>query len=42
MAGPTVRFVALGAHPLGGLPEPMPLFQVAAKGLPGRFPPLRT
>ncbi len=37
-----VRFKALGAHKLRGLPEPVPLFQVAAKGLPHRFPPLRT
>lgn len=37
-----VRFLALGAHKLRGLPEPVPLFQVAAKGLPHRFAPLRT
>ena len=37
-----VRFNALGAHKLRGLPEPVALFQVAAKGLPSRFPPLRT
>jgi class 3 adenylate cyclase len=37
-----VRFVALGTHKLRGLPEAVPLFQVAAKGLPTRFPPLRT
>jgi class 3 adenylate cyclase len=37
-----VRFIALGAHRLRGLTEPMPLFQVSAKGLPARFPPLRT
>jgi class 3 adenylate cyclase len=36
-----VRFNALGSHKLRGLPEPVPLFQVAAKGLPTRFPPLR-
>jgi class 3 adenylate cyclase len=36
-----VRFVALGSHKLRGLPEPVPLFQLAAKGLPTRFPPLR-
>ena len=36
-----VRFVALGAHRLRGIAEPMPLFQVAATGLPSRFPPLR-
>jgi class 3 adenylate cyclase len=40
--GPPVRFVALGPHPLRGLKEPVPLFQVRAKGLPSRFPPLRT
>ena len=37
-----VRFKALGAHKLRGLPEPVELFQVAAKGLPSTFPPLRT
>lgn len=37
-----VRFRALGSHRLRGLPEAMPLFQVAATGLPTRFPPLRT
>jgi len=37
-----VRFSALGAHRLRGLPEPVPLYQVAAKGLRARFPPLRT
>lgn len=37
-----VRFKALGAHRLRGLPEPVHLYQVAAKGLPSRFPPLRT
>ena len=36
-----VRFVALGTHRLRGLPEPVPLFQVGAKGLATRFPPLR-
>ena len=36
-----VRFVALGSHRLKGLPEPVPLFQVAAKGLTRQFPPLR-
>jgi class 3 adenylate cyclase len=43
--GPTpngVRFMRLGEHRLRGLPEPVPLFQVAAKGLVTRFPPLRT
>lgn len=37
-----VRFMALGSHRLRGLPEAVPLFQVAAKGLPARFPPLRS
>ncbi len=37
-----VRFKALGLHKLRGLPEPVPLFQVAAKGLPNTFPALRT
>ena len=37
-----VRFKALGSHKLRGLPEAMALYQVAAKGLPTRFPPLRT
>jgi class 3 adenylate cyclase len=37
-----VRFKALGCHRLRGLPNPVLLFQVAAKGLPTRFPPLRT
>lgn len=37
-----VRFRALGPHRLRGLPDAVPLFQVAAKGLPTRFPPLRT
>jgi class 3 adenylate cyclase len=36
-----VRFRALGAHKLRGLPDAVPLFQVAAKGLPSKFPPLR-
>lgn len=36
-----VRFVALGRHRLRGLPEPVPLFQVAGRGLTPRFPPLR-
>jgi class 3 adenylate cyclase len=40
--GGRVRFVALGAHRLRGLSEPMPLFQIAAAGLPAKFPPLRT
>ena len=29
-------------HRLRGLPDAVPLFQIAAKGLPVRFPPLRT
>ncbi len=37
-----VRFKSLGDHRLRGLPEPVPLFQVTARGLPSRFPPLRT
>ena len=37
-----VRFRALGSHRLRGLPDPMLLFQVTTKGLPTRFPPLRT
>ena len=37
-----VRFVSLGSHRLRGLPEAVGLYQVAAKGLPSRFPPLRT
>ena len=36
-----VRFVALGDHRLKGLAEPMSLYQVHAKGLVTRFPPLR-
>ena len=36
-----VRFKALGEHKLRGLPEAVHLFQVAAKGLPSKFPPLR-
>jgi class 3 adenylate cyclase len=36
-----VRFKALGEHRLRGLPNAMYLFQVAAKGLPSKFPPLR-
>ena len=39
--GRDVRFVALGDHRLRGLPAPVPLYQVAAAGLPRRFPPLR-
>jgi class 3 adenylate cyclase len=37
-----VRFVTLGQFRLRGLPEEVPLFQVAAKGLSARFPPPRT
>jgi class 3 adenylate cyclase len=37
-----VRFTALGSHQLRGVAEPVALFQVGAKGLPSRFPPLRT
>lgn len=37
-----VRFRALGSYRLRGLPEPVPLFQVAAKGLVTRFPELRS
>ncbi len=33
---------SLGRHDLAGLPEPQPLFQVEAEGLPADFPPLRT
>jgi class 3 adenylate cyclase len=36
-----VRFMSLGPHLLRGLPDAVPLFQVAAKGLPARFPPPR-
>ena len=41
-SGPSVRFAALGPHRLRGVSEPVPLFQVTSKGLPTRFPPLRT
>jgi class 3 adenylate cyclase len=34
-----VRFRSLGDHRLRGLPEPVALYQVVAKGLAGRFPP---
>lgn len=37
-----LRFTALGSHKLRGLPEAVALYQVAAMGLPTRFPPLRT
>jgi len=36
-----VRFKALGSHKLRGFPEPMPLYQIVAKGLPSKFPALR-
>ena len=36
-----LRFTALGHHRLRGLRDAVPLFQVVAKGLPTRFPPLR-
>jgi class 3 adenylate cyclase len=36
-----VRFRKLGAHALRGLPAAVELYQVAAKGLLTRFPPLR-
>jgi class 3 adenylate cyclase len=37
-----VRFRSLGPFRLRGIPEPMSLYQVAAKGLPTRFPGPRT
>ncbi len=37
-----LRFVSLGAHRLRGIPDEVPLFQAAAKGLPSRFPPPQT
>ncbi|HXR44434.1 MAG TPA: adenylate/guanylate cyclase domain-containing protein [Pseudolysinimonas sp.] len=37
-----VRFVALGPHHLRGVAAPVALYQVGAKGLATRFPPLRT
>jgi class 3 adenylate cyclase len=37
-----VRFTALGSYRLRGVTDPVALFQVGAKGLRGRFPPLRT
>lgn len=36
-----VRFTSLGRHHLAGLGAPETLYQVTAKGLPSRFPPLR-
>ena len=35
-----VRFRALGDFKLRGLPAPVPLYQLGARGLPTRFPPL--
>jgi class 3 adenylate cyclase len=37
-----MRLRNLGEHRLRGLPDAVPLFQVAARGLASRFPPLRT
>jgi class 3 adenylate cyclase len=37
-----IRFRALGSYQLRGVTTPVALFQVGAKGLRGRFPPLRT
>ncbi len=37
-----LRFVKLGEHRLRGIPDAVPLFQAAAKGLSFRFPPPRT
>ena len=39
VAADGVRFRRLGQFRLRGLPEPVSLFQVAAKGLPVRFAP---
>jgi len=36
-----VRFITLGSHQLRGVAAPVALYQVGAKGLRGRFPPLR-
>lgn len=36
-----VRLRKLGTYALRGLPDEVELYQVSAKGLPGRFPPLR-
>jgi class 3 adenylate cyclase len=36
-----VRLRKLGTYALRGLPDEVELYQVAAKGLAGRFPPLR-
>ena len=37
-----LRLIPLGEHRLRGIPNAVPLFQAAAKGLPSRFPPPRT
>ena len=37
-----VQIRTLGTHSLRGIPDEMALFQVAAAGMAGRFPPLRT
>ncbi len=37
----TIRYRSLGAHRLRGLPEPITLYQLAAKGLAAKFPPPR-
>jgi class 3 adenylate cyclase len=37
-----IRFRNLGAFRLRGIPDAMPLFQVMARGLMSRFPPLRS
>ncbi|MBA3690646.1 MAG: adenylate/guanylate cyclase domain-containing protein [Actinobacteria bacterium] len=39
---PGMRFRSLGRHRLVGLPQPQRLYQVEARGLLVRFPPLRT
>jgi class 3 adenylate cyclase len=36
-----VRLRKLGSYALRGLPDDVELYQVAAKGLSNRFPPLR-
>ena len=36
-----IRYRSLGAHRLRGIPDPMTLFQVGAKGLAAKFPPPR-
>lgn len=36
-----IRYRSLGAHRLRGIPEPMTLFQVGARGLAAKFPPPR-